>query len=92
MPDIPEFYIDSLRVSANPFGITLIFGLSNPDAGVGQMQPAQDVVKVRMSLEHVKVMTMVLKRQIKAVEEQSMAPINIARDVLRQLGLSPEDW
>lgn len=45
-----------------------------------------------MSLEHVKVMTMLLKRQIKAFEEQTGVSINIPRQVFNGLGLSQEDW
>ena len=34
-----------------------------------------------MSLEHAKVMTMLLKRQLKAFDEQTGVPINIPRQV-----------
>jgi hypothetical protein len=45
-----------------------------------------------MSLEHMKVMAMLLKRQLKAYEEQAASPINIPRQVYNGLGLSQEDW
>jgi len=88
---IPEFYIDEFRVNVAPFGGVMTLGLGAPHPNPGQIQPAQDVVRVRMSLEHMKVMTMLLRRQLKAYEEQ-FAPINIPRVVYNAVGLSGEDW
>lgn len=90
-PDIPEFYIDQFRVTLGPFGGVLTFGLSAPDQGPGQAQHQQDLVRIRMSLEHIKIMAMILKRQMKSFEEQAV-PVNIPRQVYNGLGLSPEDW
>jgi len=45
-----------------------------------------------MSLEHLKVMAVILRKQLKAYEEQTQATVNIPRAVLNQLGLSQEDW
>jgi hypothetical protein len=56
------------------------------------MLPPRDLATVRMSLEHMKVMAMLLKRQLKAYEEQAASPINIPRQVYNGLGLSQEDW
>lgn len=70
----------------------MTFGLSDPHPSPNQMQPPQDTVRLRMSPEHMKVMTMLLKRQLKAFEEQSGVPINIPRQVYNGLGLSQEDW
>jgi hypothetical protein len=57
----------------------MTFGLSDPHPSPGQIQPPQDTVRLRMSLEHMKVMAMLIKRQLKAYEEQAAAPINIPR-------------
>jgi len=90
--EVPDFYADQFRVNVAPFGCAMTFGLSDAHPSPGQMQPAQDIARIRMSLEHLKVMTMLLKRQLKAYEEQSSAPINIPRQVYNSLGLSQEDW
>jgi hypothetical protein len=90
--DIPEFYVDQFRLSLGAYGATLTFGLTPPHPTPGQVQPAEDLVRLRMSLEHVKVMTMVLKRQAKAFEEQAGVNISIPRAVYNGLGLSQEDW
>jgi hypothetical protein len=93
MPDpIPEFYIDQFRVTVSPFGGAMTFGLSDPHPSPGQIQPQQDTVRLRMSLEHMKVMVMLVKRQIKNYEEQMAAPINIPRQVYNGMSLSEEDW
>jgi len=89
---IPEFYIDQFRVTLGAFGAAMTFGVSDPHPNPGQIQPAQDTVRLRMSLEHAKVMAMLLKRQIKAFEEQTAISINIPRQVYNGLGLSQEDW
>jgi hypothetical protein len=93
MPEpIPEFYIDQFRVTVGPFGGAMTFGLSDPHPSPGQIQPPQDTVRIRMSLEHMKVMAMLMKRQVKAYEEQTASPVNIPRQVYNNMGLSQEDW
>jgi hypothetical protein len=91
-PDLPEFYVDQFRITFGAYGVAITFGLSAPHPTPGQVQPAEDLVRLRMSLEHVKVMTMILKRQVKNFEEQTSATINIPRAVYNGLGLSQEDW
>jgi len=91
MADVPDFYTDSFRVTFGPFGSAMTFGLNPPHPSPGQQELPRDVVRLRMSLEHVKVMTMILKRNLKAYEDQ-MGVITIPREVFRGLGLSPEDW
>lgn len=93
MPDpIPEFYVDQFRVTVAPFGGVMTFGLTDPHPTPGQIQPPRDIVRVRMSLEHMKVMAMLIKRQVKAYEEQAMSSVNLPRQVYNGMGLSPEDW
>ena len=48
---------------------------------------------VRMSLEHAKVMAIILRKQLKQFEEQLGAEIPLPLQVYQQLGVSPkEDW
>ena len=93
MPDIPEFYVDQVILNVAPFGTAMTFGLGPPHPSPGQTPPAQEVVRIRMSLEHAKVLAILLKRQLKAFEEQGQVTINIPRIVYRAMGLSEqEDW
>ena len=91
MPDIPEFYVDQFRMNVNPYGAALTFGLASPNPTTGQSQ-VNDTVLLRMSLEHMKVMAIILKKNLKTYEEQMQAPINLPRAILNQMGLSQEDW
>lgn len=90
--EIPEHYIDQVRVTLGAFGAAMTFGLTAAHPDPSKMQPPSDVVRIRMSLEHAKVMTMILKRQLKAFEEQTGVPVNIPRQVYNSSGLSQEDW
>lgn len=94
MPDqsIPEFYVDAFTVTVTPFGSAMTFGLNPPHPAPGQSTSAQDVVRLRMSLEHAKIMVMLLKRQLKNFEDQAGAAITIPRQVYNGAGLSQEDW
>ncbi len=47
---------------------------------------------VRMSLEHLKVMTFILRRQLMQHERQTGTRIPVPIEVLNGLGISPEDW
>jgi len=91
-PEIPEFYVDQLRINFGAYGAAATFGLTAPHPSPGQVQPPRDLVRLRMSLEHAKVMAMLLRRQLKAFEERTETPVNIPRAVYNALGLSPEDW
>lgn len=91
MPDVAEFYVDQFRMNVNPYGAAITFGLASPNPTTGQSQ-VQDTVILRMSLEHMKVMAMILRKNLKGYEEQLQAPINLPRSILNQMGLSNEDW
>ena len=91
-PEIPEFYIDQFRVTCSAVGSAMTFGLNPPHPNPAQSQMPRDTVLLRMSLEHAKIMAMLLKRQLKAYEEQFAVTIPIPRQVYNGLGLSQEDW
>lgn len=88
--EVPDFYVDQCRINVQPFGGSLTCGLSPTSQIPGQMQ-IRDVVTLRMSLEHMKVMTMLLRRQLKTYEEQA-GVVHIPQQVYNSLRLSPEDW
>ena len=89
--DVPEFYVDQFHMNISPYGTAITFGLANPNQAAGQAL-TRDTVRLRMSLEHMKIMAIIFKRNLKAYEEQMQATVNIPRTVLNQLGLSQEDW
>ena len=94
MPDeqIPDVYSDQFRINTTPYGATLAFARTQPDTPAGQAPRSTDQAIVRMSLEHLKVMVMVLKKNLKGYEERTGITIELPFDMLNSLGLSKEDW
>jgi hypothetical protein len=89
--DEPVVYSDGIQIGVSPFTVTLGFTLA-PQAQPGT-QVATPVATVRMSLEHAKVMAIILRRQLKQFEEQLGTEIPLPAQVYQQLGVSPkEDW
>ena len=87
----PVVYSDGIQIGVSPFTVTLGFTLA-PQAQPGT-QAATPVATVRMSLEHAKVMAIILRRQLKQFEEQLGTDIPLPTQVYQQLGVSPkEDW
>jgi hypothetical protein len=88
--DEPVLYSDGIQVGVSPFTVTLAFTVAPP------AQPGQvpiPVATIRMSLEHAKVMAIILRKQIKQYEEQLGTDIALPHQVYQQLGVSPkEDW
>ncbi len=87
-----DLYIDGFQMGIAPFSVALAFGIS-PAPGSGSPQAPKPLVTIRMSVEHAKVMTIIMRRQLKQYEESLGQPIPIPPQVYQQLGLSPrEDW
>src|SRR5262245_5614532 len=87
----PIVYADGVQVGISPFTVTLSFTLA-PQAQPATQLPTP-VATVRMSLEHAKVMAIILRKQLKQFEEQLGAEVPLPLAVYQQLGVSPkEDW
>ena len=93
MPDIPDVYTDGVSLNIGPFGCALNFAMSPSVAQAGAPGAmAQPVGTVRMSLEHLKVMAFLIRRQLRDYERQSGVEVSIPADVLNQLRIGREDW
>jgi hypothetical protein len=92
MPDIPDIYTDGVSLNISPFGCILNFGLSPAVAPAAAGVMAQPVATVRMSLEHLKIMAFLLRRQLRDYERQAGVEVTIPADVLNQLRIGREDW
>ncbi len=95
LPDIPDFYSDRMRLTVTVFGVNLTFGLGNPhpeQESSGDLVDVLELVRVRMSLEHAKVLAMILKKQIKLYEQQNETQVAIPEKVLEALNLQDETW
>ena len=91
MDDEPVLYSDGIQVGISPFTVTLSFTVA-PQAQPGTRPPIP-VATIRMSLEHAKVMAIILRKQLRQFEQQLGQEIALPPPVYQQLGLSPrEDW
>lgn len=87
----PDLYADSVQIFMGPFGLVLEFGVQNP-RNTGQTPP-KPLATVRMSPEHAKIMTILLKRNLRQFEQQVGSDIPLHPAVATQLGISKkEDW
>ena len=87
---IPDVYCDGVAVQVSPFGLVLNLTQSSPTPGTQQPKTA---AYVRMSLEHAKVMTIMLRKIIKQTEEQQGSPIVLHPQIYTKMGISrQEDW
>ncbi len=90
--EIPDVYIDQMRVTIGVFGVNVTFALSEPHPTASGAPKPEDKVRVRMSLEHAKVVAMLLRKQLKQYEEDSGTKIAIPARVYSGLGVAEEDW
>ena len=88
-----DIYSDSFGLNTGPYGCTLNFMLSPSTPPVpGKAPQHETLATIRMSLEHLKLMTFVLRRQIMLHEQQTGVNIQVPTQVLNSLSISPDDW
>jgi len=87
-----EVYADTFQMTTTPFGVNMTFGVREPHPAGARQAPSSDLVVVRMSPEHAKVMAMMMRKQLKQHEEQNGITIQVPHTVYAQLGLAEEDW
>ena len=93
MPEPIDVHSDQFQVTVGPYGCTLNFSLTSPTPPApGSAPQAERVASVRMSLEHLKVMTFILRRHLMEYERASGVSIPLPIQVLNSLQIGPEDW
>ena len=85
-------YCDQFTVSITPFGANLSFAVREAHPSAGRAPQARHLGTVRMSIEHLKTMVMILRRQIINVESETGVKTEVPRAILNQLGIAPDDW
>lgn len=91
-PDLPDFYVDGVQLGLNPFGVILMCTRQTANAQPSNV-PHERVCNVRMSLEHAKVLAIMLTKQLRAFEQGLGTEIPLHPSLWQQLGLSrKEDW
>lgn len=85
-------YADQFTVTLTPFGANLSFALREAHPSPGQSPRARQLGTIRMSVEHLKTLVFITRRQILKVEDEMGVKAEVPRDLLRQLGIPGEDW
>lgn len=88
---IPEFYVDSVRVTAGLYTFGLELGLQEPPDEPGS-EPLRATVlaKVRMSPQHALILSKILRKNVNQYIER-VGPIAIPDQVYDQLDIPKED-
>ena len=87
-----DVYSDAFLVTITPFGANLSFEMHEAHPSPNALVPTRRLGTVRMSLEHLKVMAMMLRNQVRKAESQSGVKYEVDTRVLSQLGIAREDW
>jgi len=87
-----DVYSDQFMVTTTSYGANLSFLQSTAHPEPTKPVPAERVATIRMSNEHLKVMAMVIVRQIKKTEAETGVKINVDSRVLNNLNIAREDW
>lgn len=89
---VPDVYADQFVITATVWGVNLSFLKGPPHPAAGQTPQPEPQVVVRMSLEHAKIMTMLIKQQLLKWERDNGVEIVIPQGVYATLGVAREDW
>lgn len=93
MAEPVDVYSDQFQINLGVYGCVCNFLVSNATPSAPGTPPQSErVATVRMSLEHLKLMTFVLHRQLAQFETQAGISIPIPLPVLSSLQIRQEDW
>lgn len=93
MSETIDGYSDQFQITTGPFGASLTFSVSPPTPPApGSAPQTETVATIRMSLEHVKVMAFMLRRQLIEHQGKTGVQVQLPREVLNSLQIGPEDW
>jgi hypothetical protein len=92
MAEIVDNYSDQFQLTLGAYGANLIFGLTPAHQDPSSPKPPERIAVIRTSIEHLKVMAIVVTRIIKAMEADTGIKYKIPTKVLASLGIAPEDW
>jgi len=87
-----DVYSDQFLVTTTAFGANLSFAVNTPHPEQSKPIAPERLATIRMSMEHLKVMAMVIVKQVKKTESSTGVKINVDNRVLNSLSISPDDW
>ena len=92
MTDPIDVFSDQFTITVGPYGANVSFGVTVPHPDPTAPKPPERVATIRMSVEHLKMMAMIITRHIKKMEGELGVSYPVPRQILGQLGIAPEDW
>ena len=92
MPEPIDVYADSFTVTTGAYGAALSYSLSPAHPSQASPTPPERVATVRMSLEHLKTMIYVARRQVTQYEQGTGIQVRVPTQVLSGLQIALEDW
>lgn len=87
-----DAYADQFTITITPFGANLSFAVREAHPSAARTAQVQHLGTIRMSIEHLKTMIMIIRRQILQVEEETGIKAEVPRGILNQLQIAPDDW
>ncbi len=90
--EVPDIYADSVEMALTPYDAVLEFSKRTGRIQDAAKTQAVHVGTVRMSLQHAKVLAILLKKNLSGYESV-VGTIDLHPDLLKALGVSKsEDW
>lgn len=87
-----DAYADAFQVTLSPFGVSLTLSVREPHPNPSKSPAVKEVATIRMSIEHLKLMTMMFRQQLLQYERNTGSSIRIPSQIYQQLGIAEEDW
>ncbi len=87
-----DLYADQFVVSTTPFGANLSFGVREAHPTTARAPQTTMHGTIRMSVEHLKIMVYMIRRQVMKAEHDAGVKAEVAPQILNQLDIHPEDW
>ncbi|MCK4273449.1 MAG: hypothetical protein KAW90_01055 [Dehalococcoidales bacterium] len=87
-----DVYSDQFMVTTTAFGANLSFYVNTPHPEQTKPVAAEKLATIRMSIEHLKLMTMIIVKQVKKMESDTGIKIALDKRVLNSIGIPPDDW
>jgi len=81
---VPEYYTDSVNFMTNIYGFTLEFGVMQ-----AQEEPPRPLVRVKMSPQHAKIMSLLLRKNVQEYERR-VGTIILPEGLYNDLGIQDE--
>ncbi len=87
-----DVYADQFVVTTTPFGANLSFGVREAHPVTSRAPQSTTHGTIRMSVEHLKVMIYLVRRQVMKAEQDGVVKAEVAPQILHQMDIHPEDW